>query len=179
MSNKSKNEFDPYSIDKFDKIPMGVKVFIAKWWIAGAVCYFGLWGLGLLISDSLDQALATGILLGAFIEILLNNVIRYLMPDNDKAKAKKYILITSKKYAAFILNLLYGIGMGFLIAYSYNLVNVGIIALFNLDPASVPLGTEPIIYGLFFFAYDFVFISIKNYIVNKRAKNINQKKEVA
>jgi len=179
MPNKKKNEFDPYSIDKFDKIPMGVKVFITKWWLAGAVCYFGSWGLGLLISDSLDQALATGIILGACIEILLNNIIRYLMPDKDKTKANKYILITSKKYLAFILNLLYGIAMGFLIAYSYNYLNIGIISLFNLDPTSVPIGTEPILYGLFFYGFDFIFLSVKHYIMNIKNKKNDQKNEVA
>ena len=73
-----KKQFDPYKIDFLGRIPAWIKAFFVKWWFAGAVCYFIMWGLQNYVSDPLDLIVLTGVILGLVVEILVNPLLRYM-----------------------------------------------------------------------------------------------------
>lgn len=47
-----RRQFDPYKIDKLSRIPVWLKAFFIKFWFAGAVCYFIMFGIQ--FADALD-----------------------------------------------------------------------------------------------------------------------------
>ena len=69
-------QFDPYKVDKFSRIPVWIKALFIKFWFAGAVCYFIMFGLK--INDRLDQLVLTGAVLGLIVDVLVNPLFRYM-----------------------------------------------------------------------------------------------------
>lgn len=72
-------QFDPYKTDFLARIPVWVKALFVKFWFAGAVCYFVMWGLN--IRNSLDSLVLTGAVMGLIVDVLVNPLYRYLETD--------------------------------------------------------------------------------------------------
>jgi hypothetical protein len=158
--NQPKHQ-DPYAIDRFSRIPMGVKVFLLKFWLAGAVYFFAGWGLFMNTVDKLDEILVIGVILGAVVDLFLNRLLNWMKtPEVD---TDDYAFIHYKGFFSFLLNIVYCLAITVLIAYLYTGVNLALIAIFHLDDTSIPFGVEPIGFGLMFYAIDLlcVFIRVK------------------
>ncbi len=165
--NKEEVKYNPYEIDKLSKIKPQYKIAFLKFWAAGAVYFFIAIPLGPYLSDLLDLIVALGIVLGIVIEYIVNNVIRWM--NNDNQKTMKYCLWEKKGLASLFFNVGYGIGMVFVIYYTY--VGIGLlIDLFALDFfADFDFGAEPVLFGLLFLLYDGILVLLKN-IVKKKMK---------
>ena len=106
-----------------------VKALLVKFWFSGAVCFFFFWGLGMYISDLLDQLVVVGIAMGVLTDLLVNNVLRFMAKtpgENDR-----WMMLLRKGYAS------------------------------GLPGDAVPLGVEPILFGLFYLGFDLLFLSFK------------------
>lgn len=164
---------DPYKIDRLAKIPIWLKALFAKYWVAGAICYFGFWGLGLSIKDQLDTVVFVGFLTGIITDLFVNSAFLYF--ESDKKEFHKYMMlpIATKKLWSMLVNVFYGILVTLIVSQIYIWINIFAAKAKGLPEGTITLGVEPLLYGLFFLVVDMFFISIKNLIVliikNKKA----------
>ncbi|MDE7280745.1 MAG: hypothetical protein K2N36_03275 [Ruminiclostridium sp.] len=151
-------EIEKYITKHKRKIPSWLKVIFIKFWFAGAVCYFVMWGLGLMISG-LDLMAALAIVLGLANDLLINHALRHFEPFSGAYN--KWIMFPMKKFWTIFLNILYAVVLLFFIVQTYTVVNT-LIAGSPETAESVPIGVEPILFGLLFMGYDMLFLAIRN-----------------
>ncbi len=161
------------AVKKSKKWPAAVKALLIKAWFAGAVYFFVGWGLFINSLDQLDLTLALGLVLGAVTDLMVNRILVTFM-DNGGDTYKKYIMFYSKKFYFFWVNILYGVLLSFLIAYTYHAINLIAVRLNDLAENAVVLGAEPILYGIFFTAYDALLVAVKNTIKKRMNKGADQ-----
>lgn len=157
----SKDELERYKGKKKFKIPAPVKILFLKMWFYGAVCFFILWGLG--INNLLDMLFVLGVAMGLVTDLLLNNVIRFL--EAFPGEHSEWMVFHKKGMASFLLNLLYGMLLAICLWLLYSLINYTIMSLTG-NHETLPLGVEPILFGVFSMGVDMLFVGIKRLIVN-------------
>lgn len=132
-----------------------------KWWFPAAGCFFFLWGLGTYVSSQLDLMLVGAVALGMVTDILTNNALRFM--EKVPGSADRWIMCSKRKaYSTFPLNILYAIILMFFVYMTYSVINLSIIKIRNLTSDVVPLGVEPILFGLFWLGWDLAFVGLKN-----------------
>ena len=83
----SKKELRKFRGAKKIRIPNVVKALFIKWWFNGAVCFFFLWGLGMFVTNILDQLFILAIAMGIVTDLLVNNSLRFVAdPDGSLDK---------------------------------------------------------------------------------------------
>ncbi len=153
----SDKEIEKYTNKKKFHMPSLLKVVLLKFWFAGAVCYFVMWGLGMMISG-LDLMVVLAIALGLVNDLMINHVIRHF--EAFPGAGDKYMMFTSKKFWTIFLNIIYCSVILFFIVQAYNLVNTLLVG--DVSTAdTVAVGVEPILFGLLFVGFDTLFIKIK------------------
>lgn len=133
------------------------KAILVKAWFAGSVCFFIFWGLGNYIGARLDLLFVFGIALGVVTDILTNNALRFLAKTNGAND--RWMMFPQKKYITFPLNILYAFALLLCVDMTYHLLNLALIAVSGGDAA--PLGVGPILFGIFYTAFDLFFIFLK------------------
>lgn len=171
-SGKQK-QFDPYKTDFLGRIPTFVKAIFVKWWFAGVVCYFIMWGLHGL--DALDQMVLLGAVLGLVVDVLVNPLFRYMETDRKEYNDYMMFPFPFKAFWTFFTNVLYYV----LIVTCVMLIYAGItnLVIHTTGSASVWTGVEPLLFGVYTVAVDMIFIGIKDGIVRLVKKR--RKKEIA
>lgn len=159
----TQEELDMYLSRKGKGIPETLKILFLKAWFAGAVCFFFLWGLGTYIGSMIDMLFILGIALGLVTDILLNNVIRFI--EKTPGANDRWMMFPKKGMVSFFLNILYAFLIIFCVYSLYNLINVCITTITG-NPDTVPLGVEPILFGIFCMGFDILFVTVKNVIRN-------------
>lgn len=154
----SQEELEKYTSQKRFRIPTAVKMVFIKAWFAGAVCFFILWGLGTYVSGMLDMLFILAVAMGLVTDLLVNNIIRFLAKttgENDK-----WMLFPKKGMASFLLNLVFSAVIIFCVYMTYNLVNYAIISVTGAQD-TIPIGVEPVLFGILCMGYDMLLIGIK------------------
>lgn len=156
----SQEELKKYRSKGGIKLPQPLKVILLKAWFAGAVCYFILWGLGMYIYSLIDMLFIMGIVLGMVTDLLTNNVIRFI--EATPGENNKWLMFPNQKgMVSFFLNLVYALVLVACVYFLYSGINLMIVAIIgNAD--TVPLGVEPILYGVFYMGFDLLFVGCKN-----------------
>ena len=153
-----------------------VKVILVKWWFAGAVCFFFLWGLGTVVQNRENQLIIMGLALGFVTDLLVNNIFRYYAKTpggNDR-----WMMFPKKGFVSLPLNILYAFVLLVCVIGTYNAVNALCLAVSG-QKDMVPVGVEPILFGLFTTVWDLVFLRIKRVMkrivsdAGKQVKNGN------
>lgn len=151
---------------------------LIKAWFYGAVCFFFMWGLGLYVHDQLDLFVITAIALGMVTDLLVNTLFRYFA--ETEGANDKWMMFPKKGLPSFFWNILYAFPVLFLVASLYNALNLLIIR-FTGAGDTVPLGVEPILFGLFYMGIDMGLIAIKHTVAqvfsDAKAKTMNMGKE--
>ncbi len=160
-SGKQK-KFDPYKTDFLGKIPTWIKAIFIKWWFAGAVCYFVMWGLS--IGDPLDQAFICGAVMGLITDILVNPLFRYLETDRKEYNAYMMFPFPFKAFWTFFTNIIYYVIVIAGVIGLYNLLDYAILAI-NGGVETALMGVEPLLFGVFAVLVDMACIGIKDGIV--------------
>ena len=168
-------QFDPYKTDFLGKIPAWIKAIFVKFWFAGAVCYFAMFGIGL--SNTLDSLAITGIILGLVVDVLVNPLFRFM--ESDEREYDNFIMFPFpfKAYWTFFANIAYYVVVLVCVNYCYFGVNV-LSNIVSGTEGNINVGVEPLLFGVFAVAVDMVFIGIKDGIValvkhNKKKENEN------
>ena len=169
-----RKQFDPYKTDFLGKIPAWLKAIFVKFWFAGAVCYFIIWGLQ--ISDTLDLIVLTGAVLGIIVDILVNPLMRYM--ETDRREYNDYMMFPFpfKAFWTFFTNIVYYIIIVFGVSSVYSFIN-GICNLVNGTVSTPYLSVEPLLFGAFTVLLDMVLIGIKDLIVHLVKKSRNKEAE--
>ena len=154
----SKEEIAKYSgrSAKGIRIPKWLKICFIKFWFAAAVCFFFIWGLGGYVKNLLDQLFVVGIALVT--DILVNNILRFMEATDGENNA--WMLFAKKNYLSFLMNVLYGFVLIFLIYTAYNAINLAAMRLTGKEDALF-LSVEPILFGLFYMLIDLMFLGMK------------------
>ena len=155
----SEQELDQYRSGLKIKLSTTVKAILIKWWFAGMVCFFILWGLGAFLTDTLTQLVVMGFVLGVVTDLLVNNIFRFMA--KEEGEFDPWMMFPKKQFSSFFLNILYAFVPLFLVFTLYNLIN-GIAARITGDPESVFLGVGPILFGLFYMAFDLGCLGLKH-----------------
>ena len=136
------------------------KLLLIKWWFSAAVCFFILWGLGAMVPNVLDQLVITGLALGFVTDLLTNNVLRFMA--KTEGANDRWMMYPRKGFWSLPLNILHAGVVLFLVYTAYNVLNRALIALRGLPGDAVPLGVEPILFGLLCLGFDMMLIGIKH-----------------
>lgn len=172
----SEEELNKYRSGPNIKVADWVKVLIIKFWFAGAVCFFFIWGLSGYMADYLDTLVVTAIAMGIVTDVLTNNALRFF--ETTPGANDRYIMVTMRGYFSFILNILYAFVVMFLVYSMYALVNFTLISITgNTD--TIPLGVGPIFFGLFYLGADLLLIKCKHLIIDIFQKAVNENKKVS
>ena len=142
-----------------DSIPDWIKAVFIKFWFSGAVCFFIYWGLGLYVWDALDMIIILGIVSGMVNDILVNNAFRFfaVVPDGNN----KWMMFPKKKFWTFFANIAYSFVVLLFVIWSYNIINIIRLQIMGENAQGV-FGVEPILFGIFYVAFDMLFIGMKN-----------------
>ncbi len=156
----SQEELNKYRTKKGIQIPQGIKILFIKAWFAGAVCFFILWGLGLYLTDTLDQLVVLGVALGMVTDILVNPLLRFM--EKYPGQNHKWMFFPKKKVLNFFLNILYCLLVAFCVYNVYTGINAAVNAAAGTTDKIV-LGVEPILFGLLCMGFDMLFVGIKRF----------------
>ena len=168
----SEEELSKYRSGPRIKLADGVKILILKFWFAGAVCFFFIWGLSGYMADMLDTLFVTAIAMGIVTDVLTNNAIRFF--ETTPGGNDRYIMVTLRGYFSFFLNILYAFVVLFFVYSIYAVINFTLIRITgNAD--TVPLGVGPILFGLFYLGVDQLLIKCKHTITDivRKAQKLN------
>ena len=143
------------------KIRLGerLKILLIKAWFAAAVCFFFIWGLGVYLPHVVDQIVITGIALGFVIDILLNNLLRFM--EKRPGASERWMVVSRKGYLSLPLNVLYGLVLMLCVVTTYEVVNALLVTLMRLPQGEIPLGVEPILFGVLTTAWVALFLLMK------------------
>ena len=149
-----------------------LKALLLKFWFNGSVCFFFFWGLGAYLADFLDQFVVLGIAMGVITDLLINNIFRFYAKTpggNDR-----WMMFPKRSFPAFFFNILYAFLVLFLVYTLYNVINSVLVKITGATD-SIPLGVEPILFGLFYLAVDLLLLGMKHLflrIVDDAKKNV-------
>ena len=145
------------------KVADWVKMLFIKFWFAGAVCFFFIWGLGGFLTNEPDLLAVTGMALGVVTDLMTNPVLRFF--EKTKGENARWMMVTRKTYSGLFLNILYGYVVLFLVYTLYNVINLAAVRITGVADRVV-LGVEPVFFGLFCLGFDLLLIQVKHAIVH-------------
>ncbi|MBQ7657108.1 MAG: hypothetical protein IJI53_06020 [Clostridia bacterium] len=135
-----------------------LKAVLLKMWFGGVVCYFIVWGLGMYVGSQLDLLVITGIALGFVTDLITNNIFRFIA--KPKGANDCWMMFPKKNYVFLPLNVLYALLLVFCVVTTYNAINAVLVG-FSGARDTVPLGVEPILFGVFTMGWDMLFLGCK------------------
>lgn len=154
----SREELNKYRSGPKIRLSDWVKAILIKMWFAGSVCFFIFWGLSYYIAARLDLLLVFGVALGIVTDILTNNILRNFAEtpgENDR-----WMMFPQKRYITFFLNILYAFLLLVCTDCLYTLINLALVSL-----GGNVLGVGPILFGVFYTAFDLLFIKLKRVLL--------------
>lgn len=158
----SEEELRKYRAGTKKKMPMWLKVVLIKAWFAAALCWFFI--IGMPLADVLDKIVITGLAYGFVMDLLVNNVLRFM--EETPGSNDRWLLVSRKGYLSLLLNIVYGLVLMILIVKTYEVLNVTINAIRGAKPVDgvmpVAVGVEPILFGVFAMAWDMLFLKMKS-----------------
>ena len=157
----SEEELRKYRSGPKIRLRDGVKAALIKWWFAGAVCFFFFWGLGIMIPSLENQMIVLGIGLGLVTDLLVNNIFRYYAKTpgaNDR-----WIMVRRKGVAGMGLNLMYAFVLLGLVVITYDIINRIAVGMTGAAD-TVPVGVEPILFGLLTMGWDLLLLQGREWI---------------
>lgn len=164
----SKEELAKYRSKSGLHLPQWLKMLLIKWWFAGCVCFFFIWGLGIYMADIYDTLLITAIGMGVVTDILTNNALRFM--ERTKGESDRWIMVRKRRYVSFFLNILYAGLVLWFVYMLYNVINAAAAAISH-NPDRIFLGVGPIMFGLFYLGFDLLFIEIRNWFTGVLKKS--------
>ncbi len=163
VAKVDESEVRQYKSGKLQRIPTFIKAIFIKWWFAGACCFFFLWGLGSVITNQIALLIVLGFGLGVVTSYLTNNFLRFL--ESSDREYDIWIVFPWRKWWVIFLDVAYSFLLLYLVVKTYDFINITIINAKGLDPKTVPLGVEPLLFGVFYIAYDLAIVWLKNLVI--------------
>ncbi len=142
--------------------------FIIRWWSVGAVYFFIGWGTQLGSYDnSLDIIIILGGIIGLFQSFIVNPILKMLYNLGDQ---KKYLEKSVMEKVSYRLqNVVVSMLIVYLVTVLYEGINIAAIHLKNLDPDTIVLAGEPILFASFYMLI-YTFLNLIMVRIKKRRK---------
>lgn len=157
----SEAEIRKYTSKGKFNIPTWVKILFIKFWFSGAICYFFLWGLGMYLQN-LDLMFALAVGLGLATDLMVNHLLHSFEPEPHEFD--KWMMVTTRKFYSLFINIVYSAVVLYCVIKTYEVINT-IIAGNAAEADSVPIGVEPLLFGLLYMAFDMLLIFMKNTLI--------------
>ena len=147
------------------RLPAWLKIVLVKFWFAGAVCYFFLWGLGIYL-HGIDLLVVLAIGLGVLTDLLVNRILRSF--ETEPGSNNKWMMVTVRKFWSLLLNVIYAGVLLYCVFQTYYAVNM----MIGVDPdvsgsqEEAMLGVEPILFGLLYLGFDMLLITVKKTFIS-------------
>lgn len=154
----SDEELKKYRAKKGFRLPEWIKIVVIKAWFAGAVCFFIFWGLGIYVTALPDMLLLIGIALGFVTDLLTNNALRFI--EKRPGEHARWMMFPKKSYLSLVLNVVYSFLILYCVYGFYGVVNTAIVSLTGKTD-SVPLGVEPLLFGILCMVFDLAAVGVK------------------
>ncbi|MCM1130490.1 MAG: hypothetical protein NC310_02535 [Roseburia sp.] len=161
--------------DKISKIPSWLIILLLKYWAAAAAIFFSVISCdGLNLGENKEVTgeqvfaidIAIIILIGLFLALFSNYIVRpsVRMMYNRKNKVYRYNMINFKGFISFPIALAYNFLLSFILYFIVYFLGIhGLI----LNPFGMTnYGIEPFSYALFYIIVDFIFLFIKDTILD-------------
>jgi hypothetical protein len=118
-----------------------------------------------------DHLLVLSVALGGVTNLLTNSIYRFMAKKTGAYD--RWMMFPQKGFSSFPLNILYAFLVLLFVFILYNVINRVLIAVTGSAGDSVPLGVEPILFGLFYLGIDLLFLALKHTLqsVVENAKN--------
>ena len=110
------------------------------------------------------SVLIHGVALGFVTDLLTNPVLRFIAPA--KGANDRWMMYPKKGFISLPLNVLHSGLVLFLVYTAYNAINGLVISLGGMEATSVPVGVEPILFGLLYLGFDLLLITLKHVAQN-------------
>lgn len=172
-------------VDKLSKIPSWIIILLLKYWAAAAAIFFSVISSdGINLGNNkettsgqvfaIDMALI--ILIGLFLALFMNYIVRpsVRMMYNRKNKVYRYNMINIKGFLSFVLALGYNMVLSLIIYFIVYFL--GLHKLIFNPFGMTNYGIEPFSYALYYIIVDFIFLFIKDAILDTIAR-VKYKKE--
>lgn len=167
LVNADESNSPPVSEEELRKYRSGLNVKLADWlkialikaWFIGAVCFYFMWGLGNYLTNGLDQIVITGLAMGFVMDILVNNLLRFM--EKSPGGNDRWMMCPKKGFVSLPLNVVYCLLLMLCTVTTYTAINLAINAITG-SPDAVPLGVEPVFFGIFVVLWDALFIRMKH-----------------
>lgn len=151
--NGKQKQFNPYRLDLLSRIPHWITAIFIKWWFAGAVCYFIMFGIQTV--DDLDKFVICGIALGVVVDMMVNPI--FVFMETGKHEYNKFIMFPFpfRAFWTFFANIIYYICVLLVVV----LINYGV----NVSTGKI--GIEPLLFATYTLVADMAFIGVKDLLV--------------
>lgn len=159
-----KKTLKKYKVHWYNKIPYPVKALFIKYWFFGLVYFLFMNGLGSLpvfrnessfTVMTLVLVLITGLAIGVFNDLLVYNILDVI--EDFPGQKDLYVLYKSRKLVSLLINVFYGLVLGFLSLYLCALISSAI------DPTLTSYWfREPFSAALVIFVLDAAFVGLKD-----------------
>lgn len=150
----SKQDLNPYAINKLHRIPYWVKALFLKYWFFGMIIFFV--GMGLSVTGY-DFVLIGGLIGGAVYDVVINKLLELM--DSDANESKWFVMFRSKKFYSVFINVLYCLVLFLCASQLLNLL------IIKLNLSNSWLFQEPLTQAIIFFVVDALLIGFKDLIV--------------
>ena len=124
------------------------------------MCFFVFMGLGMYGLAQLDLMFVGAIIMGMVTDLLINHFLRFT--EQLPGGSARWMMVTRRGAAGFLMNLLYGFVLMFLVVTLYNAVNTFLFALLGGTAGAPLLSVEPILFGLFATGADTLCLMLRN-----------------
>lgn len=155
------------------------KSYFIIWWFAGAVYFFIGWGTTLGVNkDPFDLLFFLGLGMGLVTAFLINPIIYHMFSIKRKGTIANKQYFERTVWQGVLMKLLEffkAFAINILIFFTYQLLNQGLILLFDLNPERIIVPGEPILYATFYTFYYSIFVGIGNTIAKALAKKEEEK----
>ena len=135
-----------------------IKALLLKFWAAGMVCYFFIWGLSTYAMNQLDHLLVLAIALGMVTNLIVSNIFRFIA--KTPGAYDRWMMFPKKGIVWLPADLVYAAVLILCVLATYNAVNAAAARLSGL-PDAVFLGVEPLMFGVFTLLWDLLFLGVK------------------
>ncbi len=152
----SKQELRRYHAGPRVHLSDWVKALLLKFWFAGVICYFFIWGLSTYSLNQWDLILILGIALGGVTHLLTKNIYRFMA--KTEGAYDRWMMFPRKSLVFLPPDILYALLLIVCTMMTYS----GINTLFSGPDGTAVLNVEPLLFGLFVTLWDLLFLGCKH-----------------
>ena len=153
----SRRELRKYHAGPKIRIADWIKAVFLKFWIAGMICYFFIWGLSSFAMNQWDMILILGVVLGGATHLLTNNILRFI--SRTKGAYDRWMMFPKDKLFFLPLQVIYALLLILCTVMTYNGINL--LAAGGPAGSAPVLGVEPLLFGVIVTLWDLLFLGVK------------------